>query len=112
VPPPKLTDLETYSIYLSHNYANESNIIHVFFRNTGATVAPKGFVTKFYVDGNEVGEKAYGADLLPGNGSGVSLNYTFTTTGNHEIKAVVDTTNTISESSKEDNIFIARMNIK
>jgi subtilase family serine protease len=88
-----------------HNYANQLNKLQAFFRNSGTAVAPSNWVTRFYVDGNFVGEAAYPGILLPNLQTGVDIDYTFAS-GAHEIKVIIDATNIVTESNETNNMAV------
>jgi len=110
-PSQTLADLEVFSLYPSHHYANQANNIYVRLINRGAVVIPKDFVIKFYIDGNYVGERA-GKDLLPGDGTTTSIPCVFSGSGTHEVKIMVDAANSVVESSDGNNILIQTITMR
>lgn len=115
-----LPDLEVFSLMTGHVYVNESNTISAGFKNVGTAALSQNFVIKYYVDGIYAGEKEQtypnGASLAPttsggSNSGGPALNYTFTTAGNHEVKAVLDANDAVSEIYEQNNTLTRTINI-
>jgi peptidoglycan hydrolase-like protein with peptidoglycan-binding domain len=111
-PPLTLADLYISYVYLNHYNANLANYISVNIVNYGGAVAPKGFIIRFYVDGNYVGENLQSSDVPSGAGTASTLNYTFTSAGPHEVKVIVDPANLVTESSDENNALTETITVR
>lgn len=112
--PPDLRPVDpatTGLVVPANAYANTPNKIRFDCKNYGYTMAPPSSVIRFYVDGVFAGDDKYNDNVYP-NGVAVGIiDYTFSSPGQHQIRALCDATNIVPESNEDNNEMTITVNL-
>ena len=103
-PPPK-PDLivQDISISPSSPIEDQSATITATLKNQGDADASGSIELKYYVDGSYIGSDNMSFGLGAGKSDTESISYTSSTSGNHTVKVIVDTSGIVSESNENNN---------
>jgi subtilase family serine protease len=75
--------------------------------NIGAGNTTRGFYTRFFIDGSNIGEQ-YLSGLASGSSSSVTQTWT-ATHGEHNVSVIVDYYNYVSESNESNNVLLLNL---